>query len=226
LSLVNHLSYFLETAFMTFSTDDRYLLAGVLHLSSVAIMDHTRPHSMIDETAPLPDTETYNNPYDWTKRKTEDALAAACESLDIRCVHLRISAIFSTNTSLNMCQAMRLILERMDDNAINVAAAATTELSTPRNLCDNLLHDEATLSTVDTSSKASLSEDWFLETPAVAAAADSEDFGCAIRHELHPPDHCPAAVRGQSGGLPGRPQHLGLRNPPRVDCRGGWVGDY
>ena len=146
LSLVEHLSYFLHQAAARFSSDRKLVLAGVLHVSSVAIMDHTKVQSMLNEDEPLP--SQYAFPYDAMKRKTEDILSSTSNELKIHCVHLRISGIFSNevpptsciqmsairiqkyvgsllqtpldmNTSYNVCQAIKFILNRMDEIAHN-----------------------------------------------------------------------------------------------------------
>ncbi len=146
LSLVENISYFLHHAAARFSSDRKLVLAGVLHVSSVAIMDHTKIQSMLNEDAPLP--SQYSFPYDAMKRRTEDILSSTSNDLKIHCVHLRISGIFSNevpptsciqmsairiqkyagsllktpldmNTSYNVCQAIKLILNRMDEIAHN-----------------------------------------------------------------------------------------------------------
>ncbi len=173
MSLVKYLSYFLHQAAASFQSDRRLHLSGVLHVSSVAVMDHTQAQSMLNEDAPLPPQLRYASPYDAMKRKTEDILSSTCKELKIvNCTHLRISGIFSNevpptsciqmsavriqaylgshlqtpldmNTSYNACQAIRLVLDRMDDvqngNQLEQVYFYTRPTIEPRAYGDNLV---------------------------------------------------------------------------------------
>ena len=149
-SLVQHLPYFLGQASQRFASHDgKILLVGVLHISSVAVMNHTQAQSLLTEDAPLPELDSYASAYDVTKRMAEEKLTLACQKLNIpSCVHLRISGIFSNeipptvciqmaairiqaylgsilqtpldmNTSYNVCHVIQLILDRMEDKSRN-----------------------------------------------------------------------------------------------------------
>ena len=139
LSMTNNVAYFLDTASVYFPE-----LAGVLHVSSVAVMNHTQPQHMLNEDAPLPPLSSYQSPYDVMKRTTEEIIAEACQKNNLKSVQLRISGIFSNeighnciqmsairlqayvgcyirtpldmNTGLNVCHAIRLLLERMEES--------------------------------------------------------------------------------------------------------------
>ena len=139
LSMTNNIAYFLDTASVYFPE-----LAGVLHVSSVAVMNHTQPQHMLNEDAPLPALASYQSPYDVMKRTTEEVIADSSQKNNIRSVQLRISGIFSNeighnciqmsairlqayvgcyirtpldmNTGLNVCHAIRLLLERMEES--------------------------------------------------------------------------------------------------------------
>ena len=160
LSLADHLSYFLHQASRRFSSHRRITLAGILHVSSVAVMDHTVAQSMLNEDAPLPNPNSYSCPYDESKRRAEDTITSVCECLHIPSyVHLRISGILSNeippsgcihmsslriqtrlgfycqtpldmNTSYNVGQAIRLILERMDDRRHQINNTSNYEAAT------------------------------------------------------------------------------------------------
>ena len=139
LSMTNNIAYFLDTASVYFPE-----LAGVLHVSSVAVMNHTQPQHMLNEDAPLPPLASYQSPYDVMKRTTEEVIAEACQKNNLKSVQLRISGIFSNeighnciqmsairlqayigcyirtpldmNTGLNVCHAIRLLLARMEES--------------------------------------------------------------------------------------------------------------
>ena len=139
LSMTNNVAYFLDTASVYFPE-----LAGVLHVSSVAVMNHTQPQHMLNEDAPLPPLASYQSPYDVMKRTTEEVIAEACQKNNLKSVQLRISGIFSNevghnciqmsairlqayvgcyirtpldmNTGLNVCHAIRLLLARMEES--------------------------------------------------------------------------------------------------------------
>ena len=138
LSMTNNIAYFLDTASVYFPE-----LVGVVHISSVAVMNHTQPQHMLNEDAPLPPLTSYQSPYDVMKRTTEEAIAESCQNNNLKSVQLRISGIFSNeighnciqmsairlqayvgcyiltpldmNTGLNVCHAIRLLLERMEE---------------------------------------------------------------------------------------------------------------
>ena len=132
LELVDHVPYFIEQAKSRFSgycsnndEDNKYststakkkccclLLKGVLHISSVAVMDHTKCQLMLNEDHALPaptqieknnttnnnnnnnNSSCYSSPYDLMKRQTEDVITSTCKELGLKYVHLRISGVFS-----------------------------------------------------------------------------------------------------------------------------------
>jgi hypothetical protein len=122
LSLVEHVPYFIEQVKLRFSDSDEkqeVLLTGILHVSSVAVMDHTKCQSMLNEddsSSSLPDSPScYSSPYDLMKRQTEDAIASTCKELDLIFVHLRISGIFSNEGKHHYDYQVE---EQDDDNKI------------------------------------------------------------------------------------------------------------
>ena len=149
ISLAQHLPYFLDQASQRFVSHGKIVLVGVLHISSVAVMNHTQAQSLLTEDAPLPKLDSYASAYDITKCMAEEKLTLACQNLNIpSCVHLRISGIFSNevpptvciqmaairiqaylgsilqtpldmNTSYNVCHVIQLILDRMEDKLRN-----------------------------------------------------------------------------------------------------------
>jgi hypothetical protein len=116
-----------------YHNDRRHSLPFVLHLSSVAAVDHlTTQHFVIEEegdenenhtaTGSLPPLSTYRAPYDRFKRESEDMIARICrqaakkestaQSLSARTkksyCHLRISALFSDDERCIQCNALGL----------------------------------------------------------------------------------------------------------------------
>jgi hypothetical protein len=113
----------------------------VLHVSSVAVMDHLVAQDNVSEVDPLPPLAKYKGQgtsYDYFKRMCEDLISEVCEAKRMEYCHLRISGIFSNpsciqmstlkmqayigvniqnsidfNSSLNTCVAMSLIMTRM-----------------------------------------------------------------------------------------------------------------
>ena len=81
LDLTDNIAYFLDTASVYFPE-----LVGVLHTSSVAVMNHTQPQHMLNEDAPLPPLASYQSPYDVMKRTTEEAIAEACRNNNLKSV--------------------------------------------------------------------------------------------------------------------------------------------
>ena len=114
----------------------------ILHISSVAAVNHLRAQRGESEEDPLPPLDEYQGQaYDLYKRGCEDAITEACERRGLRHVHVRLSAVFSNdpsciqvnaiasmarvgcylpvlldcNSSRNVCVALRLLLQRLED---------------------------------------------------------------------------------------------------------------
>ena len=138
LDLTTNISYFLNTASIYFPE-----LVGVIHVSSVAVMNHTQSQCLVNENAPFPPLSSYWSPYDVMKRTTEEQITEACKRNNLKSVQLRISGIFSNelghrciqmsairlqvyigcyiqtpldmNTGLNVCRVIRFLLERVEE---------------------------------------------------------------------------------------------------------------
>lgn len=113
-------------------------VAGVLHLSSIAAVDHLRPQRFHDEGAPLPPLSEYCGAYDVFKRQSEDIITLTSERFGLRFTHLRIGAIFSNDDACIQCNALRYaswpvatyVETRMDCNSSrNVSVAISAILA-------------------------------------------------------------------------------------------------
>jgi hypothetical protein len=81
----------------------------VLHISSVAAVDHLRAQIFVSEEDDIPPLSEYTAPYDIFKRNCEDALShICCEQARIPVCHLRLSAIFSDDSACIQCSALEL----------------------------------------------------------------------------------------------------------------------
>lgn len=85
-------------------------LQFVLHVSSVAVANHLQSQEFWTEnTNAFPnDLSEYRAPYDRFKRRSEEEITAICERHQIQCCHLRLSAIFSDESSCIQCSALDL----------------------------------------------------------------------------------------------------------------------
>jgi hypothetical protein len=67
----------------------------VLHISSVAALDHLRAQKFVKEDDPIPPISEIQASYDLFKRKSEHLIETVCQGANIAYSHLRLSAIFS-----------------------------------------------------------------------------------------------------------------------------------
>ena len=83
---------------------------NVLHISSVAVVDHLLSQNEMNEEEPLPDLEQYNKgqPYDVFKRLSEEIVTSVCSAHPrVNFTHLRLGAIYS---NYQACIQMRGLL--------------------------------------------------------------------------------------------------------------------
>ena len=94
----------------------------ILHVSSIAAIDHLQPQSLRSEASePDPSSSTLKYPYDWFKRKCEEQVAAICsrkadkdddnsrsKDKSTAYTNLRLGAIFSDCTTCIQCSALSL----------------------------------------------------------------------------------------------------------------------
>jgi hypothetical protein len=81
----------------------------VLHISSVAAMDHLRTQSFVSESEPYPPIDEYQAPYDKFKRLCEEIISEIFDNHSETAVcHLRLSGIFSHGTSCFQYRALQL----------------------------------------------------------------------------------------------------------------------
>lgn len=102
-------------------------LRTVIHLSSIAAVDHVKGQVMRSEQDPDPNSEDLVYPYDRFKRKTEEIIGDVCSSAENRSVaftNLRFGAMFSDDPNCIQCSAMQLqvwaapyLRTRMDCNS-------------------------------------------------------------------------------------------------------------
>ena len=89
--------------------------SAVVHVSSIAVVDHLRAQRLDDEDTPLPPIESYKGDYDVFKRRSEEIINDAAAAghggrPPVRVVHLRIGAIWSNGPTRNciQCSALKL----------------------------------------------------------------------------------------------------------------------
>lgn len=73
-------------------------MTGIIHVSCVAVMNHTKCQSMLNEDSLLPSPPAYYNyssPYNPIERQTDDVITSSWKNLGLIFTHLRISGIFS-----------------------------------------------------------------------------------------------------------------------------------
>jgi nucleoside-diphosphate-sugar epimerase len=81
---------------------------SVLHVSSVAVMDHLVLQANVNESHPLPHPSHYvgkgggKGSYDFFKRMCEDLISEVCEEKGMEYCHMRISGIFSNPGCIQM----------------------------------------------------------------------------------------------------------------------------
>ena len=80
----------------------------VLHISSVAAVDHLRAQVFLHENNPVPCLEQLKAPYDIFKRTCEHIVEAVCQHHNVAYSHLRLSAIFSDDRACIQCSALEL----------------------------------------------------------------------------------------------------------------------
>ena len=84
----------------------------VLHISSVAAVDHMKEQSFVSEEDEdrdiLPPISDYQASYDIFKRQSEDIVSSICKKANIHYCHLRLSAIFSDDPKCIQCSALQL----------------------------------------------------------------------------------------------------------------------
>jgi nucleoside-diphosphate-sugar epimerase len=80
----------------------------VLHISSVAALDHLRAQKFVQEDDPIPPISEIQAPYDLFKRESEHVIETVCQSANIAYSHLRLSAIFSDDDECIQCSALTL----------------------------------------------------------------------------------------------------------------------
>ena len=100
--MIRGIRILLENAFET--NDVRF----VLHISSVAAVDHLRSQSFINEDSPIPPSASLRAPYDLFKRGCETSISGVCEDAGVSFSHLRLSAIFSDDRKCIQCSALEL----------------------------------------------------------------------------------------------------------------------
>ena len=83
-------------------------LSFVLHLSSVAAVNHLQSQHYWSETQPLTDLSLYRFPYDIFKRRCEEEISEICQRNNVRNCHLRLSALFSDDPKCIQCCALDL----------------------------------------------------------------------------------------------------------------------
>ena len=83
-------------------------LSFVLHLSSVAAVNHLQSQHYRSETQPLTDLSLYRFPYDIFKRRCEEEISEICQRNNVRNCHLRLSALFSDDPKCIQCCALDL----------------------------------------------------------------------------------------------------------------------
>lgn len=77
----------------------------VIHISSVAVVNHLQTQVGVNEATPTPPLESYQGSYDRFKRLSEDLIDASGLK---NVVHLRVSAIFSDSYNCIQCGALSL----------------------------------------------------------------------------------------------------------------------
>lgn len=80
----------------------------ILHISSVAVVDHLQAQRLVREDMLLKSLDTYHGDYDRFKRRSEEVIAEVCDGAGLRHTHLRLSAIFSNGPGCIQCGAMAL----------------------------------------------------------------------------------------------------------------------
>jgi hypothetical protein len=80
----------------------------VLHISSVAALNHLRAQKFVKEDDPIPPISEIQASYDLFKRKSEHVIETVCQGANIAYSHLRLSAIFSDDRACIQCRALEL----------------------------------------------------------------------------------------------------------------------
>lgn len=109
----------------------------VLHISSVAAVDHLRSQCFLSEEDPIPPLKDLIATYDIFKRSCEEKIDGTCSSFKVPVSHLRLSAIFSDDRKCIQCTALSLqsrigpfLSLAIDCNsAANVASAISVVLA-------------------------------------------------------------------------------------------------
>jgi hypothetical protein len=124
----------------------------VLHLSSVAAVDHLQSQHFWSETQPLMDLSVYRAPYDIFKRTCEEEITEICRKNNVPCCHLRLSAIFSDEKECIQCSA--LDLQCRIGSYLPLAIDCNSSLNVSRALNLLLVRSEGNGKGGDTSMKA------------------------------------------------------------------------
>jgi nucleoside-diphosphate-sugar epimerase len=81
----------------------------VIHVSSIAAIDHLNRQSLRSESSdPDPTSESLQYPYDWFKRRCEEEVQQICSSSSVPFTNLRLGAIFSDSAGCIQCGALWL----------------------------------------------------------------------------------------------------------------------
>mmetsp|Transcript_13535 Transcript_13535/g.31461 ORF Transcript_13535/g.31461 Transcript_13535/m.31461 type:complete len:313 (+) Transcript_13535:842-1780(+) len=80
----------------------------VLHISSVAAVNHLKEQVMVREEEKMPPAAEYEASYDRFKRRSEELISHVCEANKIPYTHLRLGAIFSDTPSCIQSSALAL----------------------------------------------------------------------------------------------------------------------
>ena len=114
--ILSGLDLLLQSIFQKNSpTNHKKCIRQVIHVSSVAAVNHLQPQIMQREGQEYTASDINNSniliaPYDRFKRQSEIILERHCQRSSISCTHLRISAIFSDDNFCIQCSALHLQL--------------------------------------------------------------------------------------------------------------------
>jgi hypothetical protein len=114
--------------------------ALVIHVSSIASIDHLNRQSLRSETSePDPPSSYLKYPYDWFKRRCEEEVIRVCSSASVPYTNLRLGAIFSDSRTCIQCGALQL------QSLVGPYLTLPIDCNSSRNVC-SLIHQILLLS--------------------------------------------------------------------------------
>ena len=79
----------------------------VIHVSSVAVVDHVKDQREFTEANPLPSIDAYTGPYDIFKRVSEDIVGRVCRKRNVAFTNLRLGGIYSSSRGCIQMSSLR-----------------------------------------------------------------------------------------------------------------------